>query len=73
MKWDYNTRLYRWEATHGTWRAVVARSSDASGRYWYSYVDRLHPPHDRRNGPTSAWAVEGRAWCEATIKQLDHR
>jgi hypothetical protein len=67
MKWRYNERLYHWEATTDAWRAVVQRLSDASG--WHPYLERIHPPHDRRDGPTSAWALEGRVWCEGEIKR----
>ena len=40
------------------WRSALRRNG---------YVERIHPPHDRRDGPTLTWSVEGRAWCEAAM------
>jgi len=68
MTWRYNARIANWEATEGGWRAVVTRLSNEGG--WYAYIERIAAPHDRRDGPTCAWSLEGRAWCEAEIKQL---
>jgi hypothetical protein len=68
MIWRHNARTGTWEATASDWRAVVVRLSDTGD--WYPFIERIHPPHDRRDGPTSAFSLEGRTWCEVEMKRL---
>jgi hypothetical protein len=68
MNWQYSARLAHWEATHGDWRAVVRLPRDSTG--WHPYIERIYPPHDRRDGPIVPFSLEGRAWCEAQLQQL---
>jgi hypothetical protein len=68
MTWQHDSTTGTWKATAGAWRAVVARLSRSGD--WYPYVTRIQAPHYRFDGPHCQGAIEGRAWCEAEVRQL---
>jgi hypothetical protein len=69
MQWQLKGTADHWEAIEGNWRAVVVRLSGSSD--WYAYIERVRAPQDRRDGPDSQWAMDGRMWCEAEIARLE--
>jgi hypothetical protein len=65
MKWLHNDATDKWEASTEHWRMGVYQ--DAASSYWYGWIERQSPPHDRHESAACDSAMEARKWCQAEI------